>query len=140
METEHALVIKGFDEDKRRFFGWAYVARNSNGQVEDHSGDIIDNDEAIAAMEDAFYKYVLESRDGDENHSAFGVAKLIEQTVFTPEKTALMGLPEDTPVGVWVGYEVPKTEQGDRLLKGIQSGRYKALSIVGRGRREPVDA
>lgn len=139
--VEHAYVIKSVDAPKRRFFGWAYVAKKNGSPVVDHSGDVIDTPEAIDAMENAFYKYVLESRAGDDNHSVFGVAKLIEQTVFTPEKIEQMGLdPESTPVGVWSGYEIPEGELGDRLLDGIMSGRYKALSIVGRGRRETVDA
>ena len=80
-------------------------------------------------------------RAGDDGHSIFGVAQLVEQIVFTPEKIEKMGLdPDTTPVGVWSGYYAPETELGDRLLESITSGQYKALSIVGRGRREPVNA
>jgi hypothetical protein len=140
METEHQATIIKVEPERRMFFGWSYVAKNAGGQVVDHSGDIIDTPEAITAMEDAFYKYALHSRGGDDGHSVFGVAQLVEQIVFTPDKIEKMGLSPDTPIGVWSGYYVPETELGDRLLESIQSGRYKALSIVGKGRRELIDA
>ena len=141
METEiHANIVK-VDKPRRMFFGWSYVAKKDGEQIEDHSGDVIDTPEAVDAMENAFYKYVLDSRSGDDGHSIFGVAQVVEQIVFTPEKIEKMGLdPATTPVGVWNGYYVPETELGDRLLESITSGQYKSLSIVGRGRREPVNA
>jgi hypothetical protein len=140
METEHHANIVKIDPGRRMFFGWSYVVEKDGDQVTDHSGDVIDTPEAIDAMESAFYKYVLESRAGDDGHSEFGVAKLVEQVVFTKEKIEQMGLDPATPVGVWSGYYAPETELGDRLLESIQSGRYKSLSIVGRGRREPIHA
>ena len=120
METElHANIIK-VDAPRRMFFGWSYVVKKNGEYVEDHSGDIVDTPEAVDAMENAFYQYALHSRGGDDGHSVFGVAQLVEQVVFTPEKIEKMGLnPETTPVGVWSGYYVPPTELGDRLLHSI---------------------
>ena len=122
------------------FFGWSYVIKKNGEYVEDHSGDIVDTPEAIEAMEDAFYAYALNSRDGDDGHSVFGVAKMIEQVVYTPEKIEAMGLHPDSPLGVWSGYQCPETELGEKLWQSIKSGQYKSLSIVGRGRRELIDA
>ena len=141
METElHANIIK-VDAPKRMFFGWSYVIEKDGALVEDHSGDVVDTPEAVGAMETAFYQYALNSRGGDDGHSVFGVAQLVEQIVLTPEKIEKMGLdPATTPIGVWSGYYCPETELGDRLLDSIKSGRYKSLSIVGRGRRELIDA
>ena len=138
METEFQANIIKVDAPRRMFFGWSYIAKRNGDQVEDFSGDVIDTPEAVDAMENAFYRYVLESRQADDGHKTFGVAKLVEQVVFTPEKIEKMGLHESTPVGVWSGYYAPETPEGDRLLEAVQTGRYKALSIVGRGRREPI--
>ena len=139
VETElHANIIK-VDAPRRMFFGWSYIAKRDGEQIEDHSGDVIDTPEAVDALENAFYRYALDSRAADDGHQVFGVAKLVEQVVFTPEKIEKMGLHESTPIGVWSGYYAPETEDGDRLLDAVQTGRYKALSIVGRGRREPIN-
>ena len=130
MET----TILKVDPEKRRFWGWAYVAKNADGtQVVDHSGDFVDDD-AFPAFEDAAYNYVLESREGDLEHKSFGAARLIEHVVMTPAKAEMMGLSGEVPTGMWVGYQA----DDDSLWEGVKSGRLKSLSIVGKGRREQV--
>lgn len=122
-------------------WGWSYVAQANGKQVTDHSEDVVDTPEAIDAMESAFYKYALEHREGDFGHEDFGVARLVEQVVFTPEKIDKMGLdPATTPVGVWSGYYIPPDNggPGDRYWSAVKDGEITALSIVGRGRREPI--
>ena len=128
--------ISKVDEDRRLAFGWANVFVKTDGTPEDDSqGDVIDTPEAIAAFEDAVYEYVLESRDGDEMHKKFGVARLVESMIFTEEKLAKLGVPAGTiPLGWWVGYKI----DDDDAWEGVKSGRYRMFSIVGGGDREEI--
>lgn len=132
-------VIKTREDEQRRFWGRAYIAKDESGaQVVDHSGDIIDTPEAMASLEAAFYDYVRDSRAGDLEHTEFGAAELIEGVAVTKEKVAAGLFPDGTPEGLLVGFQATDTPQGDALWEGVKSGRLKALSIVGAGRRVPV--
>lgn len=125
--------ISKVDDDQMLAFGWASVGIEKGGSiVDDHQGDVLDTPEEI---EKAAYRYVLESRDGGEMHIRKGVATLVESFASTPEKWEAMGIPEGTlPVGWWVGYKVHDPE----VWKGIKDGRYRMLSVHGRGNREPI--
>lgn len=121
---------------QRRFFGWAYMSKRADGtQVIDHSGDAIDTPEAVAALEDAFHRYVRDSGDGDDQHELFGASKLIEAVAFNREKAAAMGIPDDVPLpeGLWVGFEALPTAAGDALWDRVMKRERSMLSIVGRG-------
>lgn len=128
------------DEDRRNVFGWAYLSKQADGtQVVDHSGDIIDDD-ALPSLEDAVYRYAKDVRSGDVMHETFGVSQLIESFVLTKDKADRMGLGEDVPTGVWVGYHFPPDDGGpsDEAWGKVKSGELKAFSIVGSGRREDI--
>ncbi len=126
------------DEEQGRVYGWAYVFTKNGEQVEDHSGDIIDSAESRAALEDAFVGYVKDHRTGDLDHRTFGVSKLIEAAFITKDKAELMGMTADRE-GMWVGYEFNRdTPEG---LQAWETAKTRgAFSIVGRGRREAIDA
>ncbi len=126
------------DEEQGRVYGWAYVFTKNGEQVEDHSGDIIDTAETRTALEDAFVGYVKDHRTGDLDHEQFGVSKLIEAAFITKDKAELMGLTADRE-GMWVGYEFNRdTKEG---LAAWETAKTRgAFSIVGRGRREAIDA
>ncbi len=126
------------DEEQGRVYGWAYVFTKNGEQVEDHSGDIIDSAESRAALEDAFVGYVKDHRTGDLDHETFGVSKLIEAAFITKDKAELMGMTADRE-GMWVGYEFNRdTTEG---LAAWETAKTRgAFSIVGRGRREAIDA
>lgn len=125
------------DEDKRQVFGWASIVEIGGEPVVDLQGDIIAPDE----LERAAYDYVHKSRVGGDEHQRDGdqpmhVGNMIESVVFTPEKIAKMGLPDDFPVGWWVGYKVEDDATWDAIKRGDRTG----FSIHGRGRRTPVAA
>ena len=126
------------DEEQGRVYGWAYVFTKNGEQVEDHSGDIVDSPESRAALEDAFVGYVKDHRTGDLDHQTFGVSKLIEAAFITKDKAELMGMTADRE-GMWVGYEFNRdTAEG---LQAWETAKTRgAFSIVGRGRREAIDA
>ena len=125
-----------FDEDKRQVFGWASVVEVDGRPVIDRQGDWITPDE----IEKAAYKYVQDSRKGGHQHrrtdddQPFHASNMIESIVFTPEKIAKMGLPDDFPVGWWVGYQVHDEETWEKVKKGDVTG----FSIHGRGKRRAV--
>lgn len=125
--------------EQRRFWGRGYIHTRADGeQVVDHSGDIIDTPETQAMLEEAFYTYVKNYRAGDANHELFNAATMIEGFVVTKEKKAHGLFPQDMPEGIYVAFEANQTDEGDVLWEGVKEGRYTALSIVGRGRKEHI--
>jgi hypothetical protein len=124
-------------EEQRRVYGWGYVAKDAAGsQVVDASGDFIDTPEAVAALEDAFHRYVLDSREADDNHQTFGVAKLVEAVFMSPNKAETMGITTEVPTGIWVGYEFPTDDVSEAAWQKVKSRESLAFSIVGDGWRE----
>lgn len=122
--------------EKRQAFGWGYMAKDATGlQITDHSGDVVDSDEAVAALEDAFHRYVRDSREADDGHETFGVAKLIEATFMSPEKAELMGIDPKVPTGLWVGYEFDTDEAGEKAWQKVKSDESLMFSMVGEGTR-----
>jgi hypothetical protein len=132
------------DTDKRQVFGWASIVELNGEPVVDLQGDYIGIDE----LEKSAYDYVHKSRVGGAMHrrvdaegnviqkstKPYHAADLIESFVVTPEKIEKMGLPEDTPVGWWVGFKV----NDDDVWKSVKSGDWKGFSIHGAGRRKPI--
>lgn len=131
------------DEDKHLAFGWASVTKMHGQPVVDKQGDFIDADD----LEDAVYKYVHSSRVGSDMHqrttakdlatedSPLHLSDMVESVVFTDEKVAKMGLPEDFPRGWWVGYRV----NDEQLWSEIRKGNRTGFSIHGRGVRKDHD-
>lgn len=130
---EHTILKS--DDDKRLVFGWASVSVTLDGvPLEDRQSDIIDPDE----LESAAYEYVLNFRDGGEEHipSLRKKARLVESCVFTKEKQAALGLPEGAlPVGWWIGFYVDDDEAWEK----IKNGTYKMFSIEGTATRETIE-
>ena len=124
--------------DERRFWGRGYIHTTSKGQVEDYSGDVVDDPASQRELEQAFYEFVKHVRSGDAGHEVFDAATMIEGFVVTTEKKAAGLFPPTMDEGVYVGFEANATEEGDVLWDGIREGRYKQLSIVGEGTRETI--
>lgn len=123
-----------FDDAKRQAFGWASITKIDGVPVVDRQDDYID----IEDLETAAYNYVHKSRVGGDMHRRNGdvphkVSDMIESMVFTPEKIAKMGLPENFPQGWWVGYQIHDEDTWDEVRKRGRTG----FSIHGRGLRKP---
>lgn len=123
------------DADKRQVFGWASIVEKDGVPVVDLQGDYISVDE----VEKAAYEYVQKSRKGGNMHARNGedphhVSDMIESFVLTPEKKEKLGMPESTPTGWWVGFQVHDEETWDQ----IKTGKRPAFSIHGRGKRQEV--
>ena len=123
------------DPDRRIIFGWAYVAKDKDGdQVYDHSGDFVTKAENL---EDKAYDFVLKSRTGNDIHMKKDVATLIESVVVTKEKRRAMGIPDGIlpDTAWWVGFKVHDDDTWDM----VKSGERAMFSIGGRGVRKEVE-
>lgn len=135
LELEMVNEFSKVDEDKRQVFGWASIVKKDGEHVVDLQGDYIDIDE----IEKSAYDYVIKSRHGGDMHARNGekpkvVGTMIESFLVTPEKVEKMGLPDDTPLGWWVGYQVEDPE----VWEMVKSGKRTGFSIHGRGQRTPA--
>lgn len=139
METRVPIVK--IDEGRRLFGGWAYVAKDSAGNVvTDHSDDVIDTDEAWQALEDALVQYALEIRKGDDMHEVYDAADLVELFIIDEQRREALGIPEGVlPMrAAFVTFKAADTEAGDALWQAIRNGERRMLSIVGIGEREEI--
>lgn len=148
------LLIEGtfskLDHEQQLAFGWASVTNVNGTPVVDRQGDYID----LEDIEKAAYDYVLKSRIGGDMHrrtaakatefdtgrglhldspadAPHHVSDLVESIVFTDEKIAKLGLPEDFPRGWWVGFKIHDPDVWDLVKKGERTG----FSIHGKGKR-----
>lgn len=123
------------DDEKRLIFGWASVSVDAEGEtLTDLQNDQIDPQD----LEDAVYEYVLNFRDGGEEHQPHlrKKASLVESVMFTKEKMDAMGLPLGIlPEAWWIGFKVLDDEAWEK----VKSGVYKMFSVEGRGARVPVE-
>lgn len=133
METsiKGRIVVQKSDDEKRLVFGWASVAQEEDGStLVDLAGDVIEPE----VLEQAAYDFVMLYREGGEMHERGGCATLVESIVFTPDKKAALGIPDDAlPVGWWIGFKVTD----DEVWEKVKSGEYPMFSIEGTAVREP---
>lgn len=134
-ENTQEFNIFKTDDEKRLVFGWANIAITADGeQLVDLQKDLIDPED----LEEAVYKYVLEFRDGGEEHipSMRKKATLVESVMFTKEKMKAMGIPEGiVPEGWWIGFYV----KDDEAWEKVKNGTYQMFSIEGRAIREDYE-
>jgi len=124
--------ISKMDDDKRQVFGWASIVEVNGEPVVDLQGDYLSVDE----IEKAAYNYVRKSRVGGNQHQkGVHVSDMIESFLVTPEKKQQMGLPEDTPTGWWVGFQV----NDEDTWQQVKRGERKEFSIHGSGIRKDID-
>jgi hypothetical protein len=129
------FVIKGEiskSNDKRQVFGWASVVELNGEPIVDLQGDYM----AIDVIEKAAYDYVHSSRRGGDMHQVGSHASdLIESFIVTPEKKAQLNLPDEMPVGWWVGFQV----NDDKVWEMVKDGKRPEFSIHGSGQRVDVE-
>ena len=122
--------ISKIDEEQHQVFGWANISMRVDGElIEDRQGDIIEPQE----LEKAAYQFVLDFRESGVMHKGRANGRLIESTVFTPEKLAAMGLAKDAlPIGWWIGFQI----DDDEVFKRVKKGELTMFSIQGSAQRE----
>ncbi len=125
--------IEATDDDARVVFGWASVAIDKTGTVvEDSQGDVIDP----ADLEKAAYQFVTDYGDANVLHEGPDVGRVSESVYIDKAKLDAMGLANVSgpEVGWWVGFKVAD----DDAWAGVKSGKFKAFSIEGAGKRVPA--
>jgi hypothetical protein len=136
VSVEWEGTISKLDEDKRLAFGWASIVKMDGVDVADRQGDVIDWED----LEDAAYDYMLRSRAGGNQHrrsedgKVHKVSDVVESFVVTPEKIEKLGLPEDMPLGWWIGQKI----HDDDSWEEVKSGRKVHFSVHGRGKRKAL--
>lgn len=128
--------VSKMNTDKQQVFGWASIIEMNGEPVIDLQGDVM----TIDTIEKAAYQYVHGSRKGGRQHERNGeeplhVSDMIESFVLTPEKKEKMGLPDDTPTGWWVGFQVNDLDTWQQY----KDGRLKEFSIHGSGVRKDLE-
>ena len=136
-DVEWRGTFSKFEDDKQLAFGWASVSKVGGVPVIDKQGDYIDTED----IESAAYEYVLNSRVGGSNHGRDSfdrpvkVADIVESMVFTDDKVAKMGLPDDFNRGWWIGMKIHDEDEWEAVKKGGRTG----FSIHGKGVRKDQD-
>lgn len=127
MNISRQVEIHKLDDAKNLVYGWASIALDADGQpVVDGEGDVI----RVADLERAAHEFVKHYREANERHSGPKVGDLVQSVVTTPDVQAALGLPEGTPVGWFVAFEL----EPDVFAK-VASGEYESFSIEGTARR-----
>ena len=131
-EKPHKLTVMKSDDYRHLVFGRANVAVRVDGeQIIDWQEDAIDTED----LEKAAYEYVAEFGTAGEMHQRGGIGRVIESIVFTKEKAAALGIPEDAlPEGWWIGFKI----QDDEVWEKIKNGEYSMFSIEGKAVREQM--
>lgn len=105
-------------------WGWASVVSVKGADIVDLQDDVLD----IESLEDAVYVYMAESRQTGSMHREFGVGKVIESFVATPEKLKALGMTSER-TGWVVGVKV----EDQATWANVASGKFAGFSIGGIG-------
>lgn len=137
VEHETVVLAEGevakVDSHHRQVFGWASVVQKNGETVTDLQGDEID----LAELEQAVYRFIAEwagSGVGDM-HQGDPIGKVVESMVFTEDKVAKLGLPDDLVGRWWYGVQIDDPE----VWKMVLDGDRRAFSIQGTGVRIPIE-
>ena len=125
-EIKFSAEISKLNEEKRIVYGWASVIEKDGKAVEDLQGDTISADDLTKAAHD----FIKTSRAVKAMHQGETVGEFVESMVFTPDLQSSLGI-DLKKVGWFVGFKV----NDDEVWAGVKSGKYKMLSIGGRGKR-----
>lgn len=125
-EVKFSAEISKLNEEKRIVYGWASVIEKDGKAIEDHQGDTISVDDLTKAAHD----FIKTSRAVKAMHQGEPVGEFVESMVFTPDIQNSLGI-DLKKVGWFVGFKV----NDDEVWAGVKSGKYKMLSIGGRGKR-----
>ena len=131
-EVNGEISISKTDTKKGLVFGWASVMERDGELVIDRDNDIIDDE---WELEKSAYAFVASCRIGGDNHVRKGVSHLVESMVITKEKIEALGLPEDTQIGWWTGWQITDPD----VMDDMASGKYTGFSVHGKGRRTPIE-
>jgi len=134
------------DGDEMLVFGLMSCSVGEDGtRVVDSHDDVI----TIKELEKGAYGYVANTRGVGVEHAKFnGIGRLIESTVFTPEKLEKMGKMgiqiSSSPQAWWVGYKVDDPKVWERVKSGELSefswGGWAKRGVLATEKRKALEA
>lgn len=122
------LEITKTDDELRVVYGWASMAMDGGNHIVDVQGDKIDVPDLVKAAHD----YVTCSREAGDLHKTFGIGKVVESIVFTPDVQKSLGI-DLGKTGWFIGMKI----EDDSVWKRVKSGELRAFSIGGSAERVP---
>ena len=108
-------------------FGWASVVSVGGADIVDKQDDILD----LESLETSVYEYMSESRQTGDMHKEFGIGKVVESFMATPEKLVALGMTSQN-TGWLVGVKIDSAD----VWAKVASGEYAGFSIGGIGEYE----
>lgn len=130
------LIFRSEHVDKKLkvVTGWAYVARNENGEaVYDQGYDTTIDPEDL---EKAFFAYMLNSGQLDIMHNELPVGRVCGGLVTTKQMQLAMGVTNPIKEGIFFSVRI----DDDATWEQVERGEFPMFSIGGRGRLEEVDS
>ena len=121
--------ILKIDRETKVVYGWAYVCKEGDESVVDHSGDIIEPKE----LEKAAHDFVVDCREGKIMHEGDVQAELVESLFFSEEVQKALEI-ELGKVGWFIGMRI----QDEELMEKIEKGELAMFSIGGTAIREEI--
>lgn len=111
--------------------GWASVVTSADGKpFQDHQGDIISIDE----LRKAAHRFVSDARVAKAMHAGNPVGEVVESVVIDDAFAKSLGI-TDGKRGWWVVMKINDPE----VQAQVRSGKLRAFSIGGKGRRTPSE-
>lgn len=123
--------ILKIDSVTKVVYGWAYVCKEGDEAVVDHSGDIIEPKE----LEKAAHNFVVDCRKGKIMHDGETKAELVESIFFSKEVQEALEI-DLGKVGWFIGMRIDDQE----LMEKVEKGELAMFSIGGTAIREAMDA
>jgi len=128
-QTMAGNILK-VDSETKVVYGWAYVCKEGDEPVVDHSGDIIEPKE----LEKAAHDFVVDCREGKIMHEGDVQAELVESLFFSEEVQKALEI-DLGKVGWFIGMRINDEE----LMKKVENGDLAMFSIGGSAIREAID-
>lgn len=126
-----ATVLRGqftkLEPARQIAFGWASVVSVGGADIVDKQDDVLDLD----SLETSVYEYMAESRETGSMHQGFGIGRVVESFMATPDKLAALGMSSEK-MGWLVGVKV----DDPKVWAKVASGEYAGFSIGGIGEYE----
>lgn len=117
------------DDDQRLVWAWASIIEEGGEVVIDKQGDMILEDDLLAAAHD----FMIESRTVKKMHRGPRVGRVVESMVMTKSLQQALGIELDR-----VGWLVCLKVEDDETWKAVKKGQLAALSVGGTAEREVI--
>lgn len=127
---EIVAEFQKYDQERRIAWGWASVSTVDGNPLYDLHGDYISTDEMVKMADD----FMVSTRDGLEMHKGNPIGYVLHSMPVTKELAESIGMSTKTE-GWLVGMKIVD----DKIWEDVKTGKYRAFSIGGLGKRIKED-